>query len=438
MSEQPVIVSPTRQRGFWLAGRASEGSGMTAPTEDPRLRVGLTSLLMLLLTTGCQRVVDSPQNASAKPVEKPALTIRLVHPQKKTVTRHVEQPGFNAEAYQETALFAHIPGYVKSWKSDIGDTVSKDQVLAELNVPEMVATLAQKEAAIRLAEAQVGQAKASLATAMAQESRTRGQYDRLAKAGQGGVLDRESVEEARLGAEAAKAATERAKADVTASEAQVEVARAERDHALALVKYATIRAPFEGVVTRRTVSVGDFVQPAGAAGKGQPLYVVQQPDPLRVVVNVPAADAPWLRVGDPVSFRLQGAGGELFQGKVTRTARSLDPQARTLRTEIDVPNSDGKLLPGTYVQATITIRHDGVWALPATAIVTEGDQTFCYRVEGGKAVRTPLQLGLHGDGLVEVLRKQTKPESWDTFTGSEECVENPVGISDCQPIGTAG
>jgi multidrug efflux pump subunit AcrA (membrane-fusion protein) len=108
---------------------------------------------------------------------------------------------------------------------------------------------------------------------------------------------------------------------------------------------------------------------------------------------------------------------------VTRNARSLDPQARTLRTEINLPNPQGKLLPGMYLQATITVQHPDVWTMPTGAVVTEGDQTFCYRLVEGKAVRTPHQVGLRGGGLVEVLKKQVKSSSpgeegrWEDITG---------------------
>jgi RND family efflux transporter MFP subunit len=397
-------------------------------------------LWLTLLSGGCRRPAgtDAPRESPAEKQAGP--TYQVVQPRRTTVSRRIEQPGFNIEAFQETPVYARISGYVKGWKADIGDRVKKGDVLAELDVPEMEVAVRQKEAAILQAVAQVKQAKAAVLTAEAQEARARRQYDRLARVGQGGVIDRESVDEARLGHEAARAGVEKAKADSAAAEAHVEVAKADRDYAQTMLAYARLPAPFAGVVTQRNVSEGDFVRPAGTGAKGQPLYVVRQIDTVRVFVNVPGADAPWLKDGDPVSFRLQGAGGERFTGKVTRNARSLDPQARTLRTEIDVPNPKGKLLPGMYVQARITVTHPDVWALPASAVVTEGDQTFCYRLVGGKAVRTPLQVGLRGGGLVEVVKKQVKAasdevtEGWEDFTGQEEVVSDPTGLSDGQPV----
>lgn len=399
------------------------------------------ALLAGVALLGCDRPAPAPSATPPRPAaEGPA--VRTVRPERKTVRHAIDQPGFNIEAFQETALYAKVSGYVAKWNVDMGDPVKKGDVLAELDVPEMVVEVKQKEASIRQAEAQVRQAKAAVLTAEARLGRSKSQYERLARVGQGGVLDRENVDEARLGYEAGKAALEKAKADVAAAESLVDVAKANRDYARTMLRYTAIRAPYDGIVTqRRNVSAGDFVRPGDAGAKGQPLYVMQQTDPVRVFVHVPAADAGWAQVGDPVSLRLRGAGGELFRGKVTRTARSLDPQARTLRTEIDVPNPDGKLLSGMYVQARITVEHPDVWTLPAAAVRTEGDQTFCYTVEGGKAIRTPLQVGLRGGGLVEVLKKQARPTTegeegrWEAIRGAEEVVAgDAAALRDSQPV----
>jgi HlyD family secretion protein len=403
-----------------------------------RVLLTVTGLVVVLIA-GCHKPAETAEPAGEGQAQA-APSFRIVKPQRKTVGSRIQQPGFNIEAFQDAPLFVRISGYVKEWKVDIGDRVKKGELLAELDVPDQVVTVKQKEAAVRLAEAQVKQAEAQLLIAKAHQARAQRQYDRLARVGQNGLLDRESIDEARLGNEAAKAAVEKAKADVTAAGAHVDVARADRDYAQTMLAFARIPAPFAGVVTKRNVSEGDFVQPAGGGAGAKPLYVVQQIDPVRVFVNVPGADAMWIKDGDPVSFRLQGAGGELFTGKVTRNARSFDPQARTLRTEIDVPNPKGILLPGMYVQAAIMVKHANVWSLPASAVVTEGEQTFCYRVVEGKAVRTPLQVGLRGGGLVEVVKKQVNPKAsdeegrWEDFTGEEEIVSEPTGLSNGQPV----
>jgi multidrug efflux pump subunit AcrA (membrane-fusion protein) len=198
------------------------------------------------------------------------------------------------------------------------------------------------------------------------------------------------------------------------------------------------------VVTRRNVNTRDFVQPAGNS-KGEALFVVEKVDPVRVFVNVQELEAVWVRDGDTALIRPQSLQGQQVKGKVTRTSGAVDPRNRTLRTEIDLPNADGKLLPGMYVKATIIAQHKNVWALPATAVVTKGEQSFCYRVENGKAVLTPIQVGLRGNELdnetVEVVKKQTKPAKageevhWEDFSGEEVIVaSNSASLADGQAV----
>ena len=220
----------------------------------------------------------------------------------------------------------------------------------------------------------------------------------------------------------------------------LEVAKADRDHVQTLLQYTKIPAPFDGVVTRRNVNTRDFVQPAGTS-KGESLFVVERVDPVRVFINVQELEAVWVRDGDTALVRPQSLQGQQFKGTVTRTSGALNPQNRTLRTEIDLPNKEGKLLPGMFVKATIIAEHKNVWALPVAAVVTQDEQTFCYRVEGGKAVRTPLQVGLRGNELVEVLKKQMKPakgaeqSGWEDISGQEVIVASAAAsLTDGQAV----
>jgi RND family efflux transporter MFP subunit len=404
---------------------------------------GLLAATLLSLTAGCTRPAaegSPPAKAAEKASAAPPIVVRVVRPERKTLRHRIFQPGFNIEAFQVTPVFSRIAGYVESWHVDIGDKVDKGQVLAELYVPEMVADLRHKEAAILQAKAQVLQAKANVLNAQAMLERAKSQYERLAKLGQG-ALDKENIEEARLGYQAAQAGRDKAQADVAMADAQVEMAIAKRDQSKALLDYAKLRAPFAGVVTQRNINTGDFAQPAGLAVKGQPLFVISQIDPVRVFVNVPGADAPWITDGDPVTLQLQGAGGEVLRGKVTRNAGSLDPKSRTLRAEIDLPNPQGRLLPGMYVQATILVEHPNVWTLPASAVVPVGDQMLCYRVVDGKTIRTPLQIGLRSGDRVEVLKMQIRSGSlgaegrWEDVSGQEEVVASDAAtLQDGQPV----
>ncbi|TMQ30015.1 MAG: efflux RND transporter periplasmic adaptor subunit [Planctomycetota bacterium] len=404
---QPVSLRGLRQRSFLLAVSVS--------------------LVLLGMVSGCNRPsAASPEQAAAPKTPE----VKVVRPEKKDIRRPIERPGYNIEAYERTLVYAKIPGYVQKWNFDMGDRVHKDDILAELYIPEMEVELKQKEASIAQAASEIKQADAGVVRARADLVRAKSQYD----------LDKEQVDETGLAFETAQAAVAKAQADVDVAKARLEVAKADRDHVQTLLQYTKIPAPFDGVVTRRNVNTRDFVQPA-AASKGDALFVVEKVDPVRVFVNVQELEAVWVRDGDTALIRPQSLQGQQFKGKVTRTSGSLNPQNRTLRTEIDLPNAEGKLLPGMYVTATIIAEHKNIWALPVAAVVTQGEQTFCYRVESSKTVRTPIQVGLRGSERVEVLAKQTKPAKageeakWEDFNGDEVIVaSDPGSLTDGQAI----
>jgi RND family efflux transporter MFP subunit len=464
-------------------------------SRQPRCRLhwlAISGALWLSFTAGCQRPAGQEQATQTKKSAEQTVA----KPERKTVRRLIEQPGYNIEAFQQTPLYAKLAAFVEKVNVDIGDTVKgpkydsagklirEGDVLAELWLPEMVVEFKQREAAVRQAQAEVLQAKKALSAAegglksaeaqvkqaeagrlraQAEVSHNQSQFRRLTQAGKTGTIAGESVTETEYLLEAAKAGLaeveakiqsakalrdeseakrDKAQADVSVAVARLEVAEAARDQVKTLLGYTKIRAPFDGVVTRRNVDVGHFVQPAaGMGGKGQALFDVYQTDLLRVFVNVPELDAVWVNDKAPAYVRVQGLKGQQFSGTVTRTAFALDPRTRTLRTEIDLPSHGGKLRPGMYVYATIVAEHKDVWALPAGAVVTEGEKSYCFRVENGNAIRTPLQVGLSSTELVEVLKKQTKPMKageppvWEDITGTEQIVTSkPSALSDGQEV----
>src|SRR5439155_24255801 len=193
---------------------------------------------------------------------------------------------------------AKIPGYILKWNFDIGDSFNKNDVLAELYIPEMDVEVKQKEASIRQALSEIKQAESAVLRWQAELKHAESQYQRLARAGRDGVLDKEQVDETRFGFEAAQAAVAKAQADVDVAKARLAVAEADRDHIQTLLQYTKVRAPYDGVVTgRRTINIGDFVQPGGAS-KGEWLFVVEKIKQVRVFVNVQELDAVWVHDRD--------------------------------------------------------------------------------------------------------------------------------------------
>ncbi|HJZ57965.1 MAG TPA: efflux RND transporter periplasmic adaptor subunit [Gemmataceae bacterium] len=440
------------------------------------------AVLGLAPVVGCNR-----QPAAAPGGATPAAPqITVVKPEMRPIKRVVEQPG-TVQAFEETALFAKLPGYVgviaddphkkdrppHDRQIDIGSRVKKDQVLAELTVPELEQELKQKQALVEQAEAEVVQAEKALAAAgaavesakalvteaeagveraQAVYERWQLEVNRVSKLVTGGVDTNQVRDETQLQLKAAgsarneanakvisaqaavtKAEADRDKsaADVKAAKARVEVARAEVGRVEALRTYTKIKAPFDGVVTRRAANTGDLVSP----GEKVALFNVARTNPVRVVVNVPEADAELVAVGLDVRVTLQAAQGPAENGKVARMSWSLEPGSRTLRTEIDLPNEKGLIRPGMYVNARLTVELPASWTVPAPAVGKVGDESVIYLAEGGKAVRVSVQLG-RGDGQFTQVRRYKRPGAagWTDVTGSESVATPAAVLTDGQPI----
>jgi RND family efflux transporter MFP subunit len=408
--------------------------------------------------TGSGKSVESSLDAS---LSASPTAVSVVHPEPKTIAVKVEGMQCTVEAYEQTMLYARIPGYVGKVHSDIGQTVEPGQVLAELSVPEMDEEVNQKKALVRQTEADVEQARKALAAAEASidtagayveetralKERWESESKRIAGLVGKGVMDTQSAEETRnqfkaatarlTSAEAAvkKAVADRdkAQADVRSVQARVDVASAEARRLEALQGYAKIRAPFRGVVTMRKVNTGDFVQPAGSQGNW--LFTVARLDPLRIVIDVPQEAAGLVREGVEMSLSIKDLDRPGLKGKVSRTSWALTPGSRLLRAEIDLTDKEGSLRPGMFGDASTTVEQSVKWALPASALLEQGQAKVCYLVQGGKAVRTSVRAGRRDGKFTEVLQYQ-KPgsESWVGWTGQEAVVARAAEVSDGQAV----
>jgi HlyD family secretion protein len=440
-------------------------------------------LAPVLAALGCG---NGPTPSAPPTTDKQASDSGIVCPGPGSIRRVVEQPG-TIQAYEETHLRAKLAGFVRRMHTDIGQRIKgprldpsgkeiePGEVLAEIAIPETEEEARMKQALVRQAEAEVEQARKALAAAEANVSAIEALVTE-AKAGLGraqalfdrwqsedkrmtgltnrGVIDaqaRDEVlnqfraavatrEEARARVLSADAAVRKAKADqgkavadVAAAGARKEVAQADARRLQALLSYTKIRAPYDGVVTRRWINTGDFLQPNG--GKDSCVFTVVRLSPVRIVIDVPEADADLVKEKAKVDLIVQALGDKQLSGVVARTSYAVAPGSRTLRTEIDLPNPDSRLRPGMYLLGRITIPVSAKWTLPASAVVAKGDETFGYRSEKGKAVRTSLRLGLRDAKAVEVLqfrRGETGP--WQDFTGKEEFAQRAAGLSDGQAI----
>ncbi len=409
------------------------------------MRLSYTRTLFAGMLCALVPLIDGCGPASAEKPDSaagPAVTrVEVVKPARATIRRATEQPG-QIEAYELTPLYAKVSGYVEKWNVDIGAKVTKGQVLAVLSVPELDAEAEQKRAEIEESEAKLAQAKASQEVAEANlvstqakltevqagtkradadMARWQAEYKRVEqlfneRALTGSLMDetrnklkasesaREEVHAQVKSAEAAvrqsKALLDKARSDVVAAAAGIKVARFDAERVQALREYAKVTAPYDGIVTHRHVDSGDLTEPGT---QGQPLFVVARDDVVRITVGVPEMYATEVDDGDRVLVRLQALAGRDFEGKVTRTSWTLDAKNRTLRTEIDVPNPKRTLRPGLYAYATIVVEeHPDVLTVPSSALVRQGSETHCVAVNGGRAVRKKVVVGLDDGTKVEI------------------------------------
>jgi HlyD family secretion protein len=451
----------------------------------------ITTVLVLTLAAGCKR-----QPPASPPAAQSAAPITIMKPEMRSINRIIEQPGA-IQAFEETALFAKLPGFVgkievdpdklerikkntdkKEWPEhdrfiDIGSRVKKGQLLVELRIPELDKELAEKKARAKQAASEVVQAEkahlaatAGVASAVAAVAEAEAGIDRaqfiyerwqkevnritaLVKSGvdTGQTLDETQLQfkaadagrkEAHAKVGSAKAAVRKAEADeakaaadVSAAQDRLEAAKTEVARIEALLTYKMIKAPYDGVVTRRAVNTEDFV----AGGDKAALLSVAQLDPVRVVVQVPEADAGLVVSGQDVSIAVQGVAGPPVTGKVRRTSWSLEPGSRTLRTEIDLPNAKGLVRPGMYVYAKLTAELPAAWALPAPAVMKIGDESVIYLVENGKAVRVAVQL-LRGDGKFTQVKAYKRPGAagWTEIKGDESVATPAASATDGQSV----
>jgi HlyD family secretion protein len=360
-----------------------------------------------LFLAGCNQ--DEPAQPPAAS-DLPVVTI--VSPTVTTIRRTTTQPA-TVHAYHEAQIYAKVSGYLDELKVDIGQTVSKDDPLGIISVPEMQKSREKQEADIRrlvaeegkaaalikLATAQVTSAKAQLdraqadiATAVSQLNADKFEFDRVTdlvnqKAVAARLLDEatqkyESSQSAKASADAAlqsatavvTVAQEQeavANAEETAAKAQTDVARSELDEIDAMMSYATLKAPFAGVVTQRHVDPGDLVRNIQTASESsrKPLFEVSQVDRVRVRIAVAENEAPLAGENDAVSLRLRALPGRPFDGVIKRVAKRLDEATRTMLVEVELKNEEGLLLPGMYGEATINLEETpNALVLPATAV----------------------------------------------------------------------
>jgi RND family efflux transporter MFP subunit len=238
-------------------------------------------------------------------------------------------------------------------------------VLAIIETPDLDAELGAARAQLQASQAQVGARQAE-----AEFSKTTN--ERWRDSPKGVVSDQER--------ESKKSDYESSEARLNAAIAQVALDKSKVDQYSAMAEFKRVTAPFDGTITERKIDVGNLVT-AGSGSSTTSLYRMAQTDPLRIFVDVPqSAAGELMNAGVPAEIRASGAVGGVFAGKIARSAQSLNTQARTMRVEVDMPNSGHALVPGMYVNVAFRLPPRGLVEVPAAALIFRATGTQVARV----------------------------------------------------------
>jgi multidrug efflux pump subunit AcrA (membrane-fusion protein) len=357
----------------------------------------------------------------------PVVNVAKVKPS--PPTDELQLPG-STTPVTEAYIFARASGYVKKRYVDIGDRVRQGQILAEIDAPDLDQQVLQAEAALSQAQAALGQAQASLDQARSQEHLADVTNTRWKTLVSRGVLSKQEGDQRQAEFDNASAVVRVAAANVKAAQDNIRAVDANLNRLKELQGYKSVRAPFTGVVTSRSIDTGSFINASGS-GQGTPvfgstsgpangseMFRVAQSDVLRILVNVPQAYASGIRVGMPAKLTLQENASRNYDGKVTRTASSIDPNTRTLLTEVQIVNKDGSLLPGMYGNLHfVSARSHPPLLIPGDSLVVGSNGPHVAVVgEGGKVHFQAVQLGRDYGAEIEIT---------SGLQGGETVVVNP-------------
>ncbi len=364
----------TQRRHASLAIHDSGIHGVRRVRTWHKLRNGAIAVLTLLLLGGGVSVWRNHGNAQALAAASKDKGLRhatVVHAEGGADGQPLTLPG-TLLGQAETPISARVGGYLLRWSKDIGSAVKKGELLAEISSPDAQQQLAQAVAGRQQAVSSVNLAKTTL-------DRWKGLLDQRA-------VSQQEFDERRSG-------YEQAVANLNAVDANIQRLKD-------MLAFTRVVAPFDGVITKRNVNVGDLIDP----GAGRPLFVLTQASSLRAYVYVPQAYSKGVQVGQSVTLTQAELPGQSFKGRVVRTAKAIDPATRSLQVEVGVDNPAGQLLPGAYVQVAMPLTQSGGLVVPVNTLLLRGEGPRVAVVdEKGVVSLKAVELGKDFGAKAEVL-----------------------------------
>lgn len=289
--------------------------------------------------------------------------VTVVSPRDAAVDNLLRLPG-TLQGAIEAPIYARTNGYVTRWVKDIGDPVKRGDLLALIDTPEVAQ--------------QLNEAKATQAQAVTNLQLAKSTFERWDALRKRDAVSQQDLDEKRNTLAVAVAADNSAKATVQRLQDQL--------------GYSRVIAPFDGIVTRRNIDIGTLID---AGGGSRVLFTMAKSDPLRVHIYVPQGYSTQIKTGDKVGITLTEIPGKIFEGSIARTAGAIDTLTRTLQVVVDLPNPNGELLPGAYVQVAVKANGSGTGALtiPSNALLFRPEGTRVAIVNDGKVHLQPVVIG---------------------------------------------
>ena len=298
------------------------------------------TLFLIALVGGFVPQLRQRQTAAADTKELAIPTVAVVSPTVTTPSSGLNLPA-EVKPWQEASIFARVNGYLKDWLVDIGAHVEKDQLLAEIDTPDLDQQLAQARSQAVLAKRNLEQAK-----------KTNTKWQELYKEGVVSQLDAENTDTSQ-----------------GTNQANTEAFAANLRFLEQEVAFKRVTAPFPGIITVRNVNVGDLIT---ANSTSFEMFHIQQTDPLRVYFRIPQEEATNIAVGQTFNVQVGAQSAKTYPGKVISTSGAVSPDSRTMLVELQVENSKNEILPGSY--AAVRVPQDALGKL-----VTLPDNTLIFR-----------------------------------------------------------
>jgi RND family efflux transporter MFP subunit len=369
---------------------------------------------------------------ACKPSAAPATTVTIVPVATVGTATLANDLTLTAEflPYQDVEVMAKVAGYVKTISVDIGDHVHQGQVLAVLEAPEIQSDVARAKAGVAAAEADIVTAQAAVQRAQAAADIAKLSSQRLQDVAtkDKGLVPRQQIDVAQSRQMEAEALLASAESSVQAAKEAKAGADQEYVRAQTMMSYTTIRAPFDGVVTKRYASTGSMIQ-AGITSQTQAMPVVKlaQNNLLRLILPVPVNDVSGVKNGQTVDVAVSSLG-RTFEGKVTRSADSVQMATRTMDTEVDVQNRDGSLVPGMYAEVNLHLaERPNVLSVPLDAVDGLGTSVQqAYLVRDGIVHLVTVKTGLQTPNQVEIVSGLQR--------GDKVIVGRHTGLSDGEQV----